>query len=91
MYQYGFISQDIEQEIPNIIYNDNHYIANIYDYANINNKKVTMKKSINGLKRIGDVLKIVLDNDDDNKEYLSHASFEYNKYKKKICKSYKYN
>ena len=28
-FQYGFISQDIEPEIPDIIYNENHYIANI--------------------------------------------------------------
>jgi hypothetical protein len=86
MYQYGFISQDIEQEIPNIIYNENHYIANIYDYGNINNKIVTMNKNINGLISIGDELKIILDNNDDNKEYLLNASFEYNKFKKRFVK-----
>ena len=85
-YQYGFISQDIEPEIPDIIYNENHYIANIYDYGNINDKIITMKKNINGLIDVGDELKIILDNDDDNKEYLLNATYEYNLYKKRFVK-----
>ena len=82
-FQYGFISQDIEKIIPEIIYNENHYIANIYDYGNHKDKIITMKKNINGLVNIGDELKIILDNDD-KKEYLLNASYEYNKYKKNM-------
>ena len=84
-FQYGFISQDIEKIIPEIIYNENHYIANIYDYGNHKDKIITMKKNINGLVNIGDELKIILDNDD-KKEYLLNASYEYNKYKKRYVK-----
>lgn len=84
-FQYGFISQDIEKEIPEIIYNENHYIANIYEYGNHNDKIITMKKNINGLINIGDELKILLDNEDKN-EYLLNASYDYNKYKKRYVK-----
>jgi len=45
-----------------------------------------MKKNINGLIDVGDELKIILDNDDDNKEYLLNASYEYNLYKKRFVK-----
>ena len=45
-----------------------------------------MNKNINGLISIGDELKIILDNNDDNKEYLLNASFEYNKFKKRFVK-----
>ena len=85
-FQYGFISQDIEKEMPEIIYKENHYIANVYDYGNHKDRIITMKKYINGLINIGDELKIILDNDDENKEYLLNASYEYNLFKKRFCK-----
>jgi hypothetical protein len=48
--------------------------------VSINSKIVTIKRSINELINIGDELKMILDNNDDNKEYLLNASFEYNKF-----------
>ena len=85
-FQYGFISQDIEKEMPEIIYKENHYIANVYEYGNHKDKIITMKKNINGLINIGDQLKIILENDEENKEYLLNASYEYNLFKKRFCK-----
>ncbi len=56
-----------------------------FDIRNIIKNKdriITMKKKINGLINIGYELKIILENDEENQEYLLNASYEYNLFKK---------
>ena len=82
---YGFIAQDVEKTLPQLVRTEPNYIANIYSNANYNNdtKIITIDKDIT--LKVGDKLKIILDYDKDelNEISISNDSMWYNRYKKR--------
>jgi len=84
---YGFIAQDVEQTLPQLVRTEANYIANIYSNANYDNdtKIITITKDISALLKPNDKIKIILDyNEDENDEIaISNDCKWYNRYKKR--------
>jgi len=81
--QFGFIAQDVEKVIPEIVNTESEYIANVYSDGTYNNKIITVSKNIRNILNIGDKIKTILNNDG-HKEYLVGASNHHNRNKKRI-------
>jgi len=85
--KYGLLAQDVEKELPEFVFTDEEYIANIYSYAKYDNKIITFNKDISQLINIDDELKIVLDNNDKNNLEIVIDDTPYNnRYKKRYVK-----
>jgi len=81
--QFGFIAQDVEKVIPEIVNTESEYIANVYSDGTYNNKIITVSKNIRNILNIGNKIKTILNNDG-HKEYLVGASNHHNRNKKRI-------
>jgi len=81
--QFGFIAQDVEKVIPEIVNTESEYIANVYSDGTYNNKIITVSKNIRNILNIGDKIKTILNNDG-HKEYSVGASNHHNRNKKRI-------
>jgi hypothetical protein len=79
--KYGIIAQDVKEVLPEFVYTDTDYIANIYSYCNysevINSNTISYQLNINdeintsnyfnsSNIQIGDELKLLLNNSSDN-------------------------
>jgi hypothetical protein len=87
--KYGIIAQDVKQTLPEFVYTDEDYIANIYTnaiYSDDNNiYKLQITKDISNLISIHDELKILLDNNDNsNIEIIIEDLPYHNRYKKRF-------
>jgi hypothetical protein len=91
--KYGIIAQDVKQTLPDFVYTDNDYIANIYTTAIyiedfINNNyiyKLQTAIDISNLINIHDELKLLLDNNNDkNTEIIIEDLPYHNRYKKRF-------
>jgi len=92
--KYGIIAQDVKEVLPEFVYTDEDYIANIYSkciYIKelINNNyvyKLITEINISELININDELKILLDNLNNNKEIIIEDLPYHNRYKKRYVK-----
>jgi hypothetical protein len=91
--KYGIIAQDVKQTLPDFVYTDNDYIANIYttaiyieDFINDNYiYKLQTAIDISNLINIYDELKLLLDNNNDkNTEIIIEDLPYHNRYKKRF-------
>jgi hypothetical protein len=85
---YGFIAQDVEQILPQLVRTEPNYIPNVYEYAiyDNNTKIININKDISSLLKSGDNLKIIIDNDEEDEIAISNNSKWYNRYKKRYVK-----
>ena len=83
IFKFGLISQEVKEVIPDLVFIDNNYIGNIYSIGIYNNKIITMSKDISNILKIGDKIKIILDNDK-NKEFIMNQDSYYNRNKKRF-------
>ena len=90
--QFGFIAQDIEEEIPELsklVYTTNDYIANVNSYGNHTNQDgeciITANDDLTGKINIGDEIKFVSNNQVD-KEFIIDATPYINRYKRRYAK-----
>jgi hypothetical protein len=90
--KYGIIAQDVKQTLPEFVYTDEDYIANIYTNAIyieelINDNyiyKLQTTIDISSLININDELKLLLDNNNDrNMEIIIEDLPYHNRYKKR--------
>jgi hypothetical protein len=86
--KYGILAQDVNsnQDLKHLVYKDEEYIANIYTNAIYNNKIVTTKIPIRDKIEINDELKILIDNNNENKEIIIEDLPYHNRYKKRYVK-----
>jgi len=90
--KYGIIAQDVKETIPEFVYSDTEYIANIYMkgyYKNENNviTIITEKDIDDNQIKINDEIKILLDNNDKNNQEFIIEDLPYNnRYKKRFIK-----
>ena len=91
--KYGIIAQDVKQTLPEFVYTDQDYIANIYTNAMyieelINDNyiyKLQTTIDISSLININDELKLLLDNNNDrNMEIIIEDLPYHNRYKKRF-------
>jgi len=88
--KYGIIAQDVSNIIPELVYKDSDYIANIYSYCNyfiLGNSyflKINDNNNFNNI-IIGDELKILLNNNNEfnYKEIIIEDIPYHNRYKKR--------
>ena len=92
--KYGIIAQDVKQTLPEFVYTDEDYIANVYTNAIYNEELInnnyyfTLKTAIDisGLIAINDELKILLNNNDNkNKEIIIEDLPYHNRQKKRFA------
>jgi hypothetical protein len=92
--KYGLIAQEVKQTLPEFVYTDEDYIANVYTNAIYNeilinnNYCYTLKTTINinSLIAINDELKILLNNNDNkNKEIIIEDLPYHNRHKKRFA------
>jgi hypothetical protein len=89
--KYGIIAQDVKQTLPEFVYTDNDYIANIYTTAIyieelINDNyiyKLQTTIDINSLININDELKLLLDNNNDRNAEIIIEDLPYHNRNKK--------
>jgi Chaperone of endosialidase len=93
--KYGIIAQDVKQVIPELVYTDTDYIANIYSKCNYsyeieNNRNLLLlplSSSLTSNININDELKLLLDNNDGNNQEIIIEDLPYhNRYKKRYVK-----
>jgi hypothetical protein len=86
--KYGILAQDVNsnQDLKHLVYQDEEYIANIYTNASYNNKIITTEISIIDKIEINNELKILIDNNDENKEIIIEDLPYHNRYKKRYVK-----
>ncbi len=86
--KYGILAQDVNsnQYLKHLVYKDEEYIANIYTNANYNNKIITTEIPIRDKIEINDELKILIDNNNENKEIIIEDLPYHNRYKKRYVK-----
>jgi len=86
--KYGILAQDVNsnQDLKHLVYKDEEYIANIYTNANYNNKIITTEIPIRDKIEINDELKILIDNNNENKEIIIEDLPYHNRYKKRYVK-----
>jgi len=91
--KYGIIAQDVKQTLPEFVYTDEDYIANIYTKAIYIEEliddnyiyKLQTTIDINSLININDELKLLLDNNNDtNTEIIIEDLPYHNRYKKRF-------
>ena len=88
--KYGIIAQDVKEILPEFVYTDEDYIANIYNYGKyyeeLNNNIKSYKLLINDTSNIniGDELKLLLNNNN-NQEIIIDNSPYHNRYKKRFA------
>jgi hypothetical protein len=91
--KYGIIAQDVKEVLPEFVYTDTDYIANIYSYCNylelnnsyflnISNNNFTFNSSNI---QVGDELKLLLNNNDNNKEIVIEDLPYHNRYKRRFA------
>jgi hypothetical protein len=93
--KYGIIAQDVKEVIPELVYTDNDYIANIYSKCNYsyeieNNRNLLLlplSSSLTSNIHVNDELKLLLDNNDGNNQEIIIEDLPYhNRYKKRFVK-----
>jgi len=86
--KYGILAQDVysNQDLRHLVYQDEEYIANIYTNASYNNRIITTQISIMDKIEINDELKILIDNNNENKEIIIEDLPYHNRYKKRYVK-----
>ena len=87
--KYGIIAQDVKETMPQFVYTDEDYIANIFSSAIYNDdngiyKLISKKEIFNNNIEIGDELKILLDNSY-NQEIIIEDLPYHNRYKKRFA------
>ena len=84
IFKFGLISQQVKEVFPQLVSNDNNYIANIFIMGTYDNKIITISKNISNIIKVGDKIKIILDNNE-NKEFLLDKDDYYNRNKKRFA------
>jgi len=93
--KYGIIAQDVKEVIPELVYTDTDYIANIYSKCNYsyeieNNRNLLLlplSSSLTSNINVNDELKLLLDNNDGNNQEIIIEDLPYhNRYKKRYVK-----
>jgi hypothetical protein len=91
-FQYGFIAQDIEEipELSKLVFTEPNYIANVNSYGTRRNEDgcciITANDDLTGKIEVGDELKLVSDNNDENQEYILDATPYHNRCKRRYTK-----
>jgi hypothetical protein len=93
--KYGIIAQDVKEVIPEFVYTDEDYIANIYSKGKynkylLNNEYIyiiEIEKDITNIINIGDEIKILLENKKNkNQEIIIEELPYHNRYKRRYIK-----
>jgi hypothetical protein len=94
--KYGIIAQDIKEVLPEFVYTDTDYIANIYSYCNYSEVNSSYFLNINDSSnsnftfnssniQVGDELKLLLNNNENNKEIIIEDLPYHNRYKRRFA------
>jgi hypothetical protein len=93
--KYGIIAQDVKEVMPEFVYTDEDYIANIYSKGKYNKYLVNneyiyiieIEKDITNIINIGDEIKILLENKKNkNQEIIIEEIPYHNRYKRRYIK-----
>ena len=84
--KFGFIAQEVEEELQEFVFTDTEYIANIFCIGTHHNKIIKTEKDISNLIEINDEIKLVFDNNGSHKEFAIDDSSYNNRYKKRYVK-----